>query len=170
MGRCTAWAELKYPGLDRPRRASRGVWRDDADRTKWWKILNPNYSQGRSVGVIRAAIGGTNSQKSSIVTCPIKSWRNNPMKKPIRRAKSTKSSKRPVRSKIKKIAAKARTKLARARSAVRPSSKTRTRVKRVAKRAATAGVVAAGAVALGTALAELRPDSTDSKKAVDEPK
>src|SRR5262249_14451354 len=87
------------------------------------------------------------------------------MKKTTRRGKSKTSSKRaPVGSKIKKMAAKARTKLARARSAVRPSSKARTRVKRVAKRAATAAVVAAGTAALGTAVAELGPDRSDSKK------
>src|SRR5262245_48853811 len=46
-----------------------------------------------------------------------------------------KTSRAPVRSKIKKIVAKARTKLARARSAVRPSSKARTKSPRFATNA-----------------------------------
>jgi hypothetical protein len=39
-----------------------------------------------------------------------------------------------------------------------------------AEKAGTAAVVAAGTAALGTALAEIAPDRTDSEKATEEPK
>ncbi len=84
------------------------------------------------------------------------------MKKAAKRGKSTKRA--PLRSKVKK-APKAKTKSASARSTAR-SSKSRTpsipragsKLKRVAKKATAAAVVAAGTAALGTTLAELKPD------------
>jgi hypothetical protein len=51
-----------------------------------------------------------------------------------------------------------------------PPQKQKHGSKGVAKKAATAAVVAAGTAALGTALAELGPDRTDSEKAAEESK